>query len=239
MGRRILTAHTFFNFSYRFELPKIGQESSYAGKFINGWALEGIGVYQSGQPFSVIDYSGAVGSLYYGVSNGITNPIVPLSGCTPKSALTGDVGVNGPALYAHCFSIPILQPGALNGAIPTNDPYETAFTSGQRNIFRQAWQKRLDASIVKMTRLTERSSLQFTFDIFNGTNTPSFDIPINNVTQNQYYNGFPVQGTPPLPTNCGTVNQANGFYNCPFGLGNVNKTIGSARQIQMSLSLKF
>jgi hypothetical protein len=229
-----------FNFSYRFELPKIGQESSYTGKFINGWALEGIGVYQSGQPFSVIDYSGAVGSLYYGVSDGITNPIVPLApGCSPKSALTGAVGVNGPALKASCFTIPILQPGALNGAIPSNDPYETAFTSGQRNIFRQSWQKRLDASVVKMTRLTERSSLQFTFDIFNVTNTPSFDVPINNVTQNQYYNGFPVQGTPPLPSNCGSVNQANGFYNCPFGLGIVNKSIGSARQIQMSLSLKF
>jgi hypothetical protein len=42
-----------------------------------------------------------------------------------------------------------------------------------------------------------------------------------------------------LPSGCGTPNQINGFYNCPFGLGNVNKTIGSPRQIQMSLRLNF
>jgi hypothetical protein len=147
--------------------------------------------------------------------------------------------VNGPALKASCFTIPILQPGALNGAIPSNDPYETAFTTGQRNIFRQSWQKRMDVSLVKMTKLTERASLQFSFDVFNVTNTASFDIPINTVTQNQFFNGFPTQGTTPLPTGCGTPSQAGGFYNCPFGLGNVNKAIGSARQIQMSLSVKF
>ena len=113
------------------------------------------------------------------------------------------------------------------------------FTTGQRNIFRQSWQKRLDVSLVKMTKLTERTSLQFSFDVFNVTNTPSFDIPLDDVNQNQYYNGFPTQGTTPLPSGCGTPNQTSGFYNCPFGLGNVNKTIGSARQIQMSLSVKF
>ena len=229
-----------FNFSFAYQFPKIAPEATLAGKFTNGWTLEGIGVYQSGQPFSVIDYSGAVGSLYYGVSDGINNPVVPLApNCTPSSALTGQIGVNGTALKASCFTIPILQPGALNGAIPSNDPYETDFTTGQRNIFRQSWQKRMDVSIVKATRLNERVSLKFSFDIFNVTNTPSFDVPIDNVTQNQYYNPFPTQGTTPLPTGCGTASEAGGFYNCPFGLGAVNKTIGSARQIQMSLSLKF
>jgi len=229
-----------FNFSFVYQFPKFAQDSSFAGKFTNGWAFEGIGVYQSGQPFSVIDYSGAVGSLFYGVSNGITNPIVPLApGCNPSSAVTGEIGVNGPALKSSCFTIPLLQPGAYDGAIPSNDPYETDFTTGQRNIFQQSWQKRLDASIVKDTRLTERVSLKFSVDIFNLTNTPSFDVPIDNVTQNQYYNPFPVVGTPAMPTGCGTSNESSGFYNCPFGLGSVNKTIGSARQIQMSLSLKF
>jgi Carboxypeptidase regulatory-like domain len=229
-----------FNFSFVYEFPKIAQEGSFTARFANGWAIEGIGVYQSGQPFSVIDYSGAVGSIYYGVSDGITNPIVPLApGCTPQSALTGQIGVNGPALKASCFTIPILQPGALDGAIPSNDPYETDFTTGQRNIFRQSWQKRLDVSIAKDTRLTEHALLKFSFDVFNITNTPSFDIPIDDVEQNEFYNGFPVQGTTPLPTGCGTNNETTGFYNCPYGLGSVNKTIGSARQIQMSLSLRF
>ena len=234
-----------FNFNFGYQLPKFAADStSVKGRVIDGWALEGVGIYQSGQPFSVVDYTGAVGSLFYGVNDGINNPVVPIkSGCTLKQAVTGDNGATPglPALYAPCFSIPILQPGALGGAIPMNDPYETNFTTGQRNIFRQTWQRRLDVSFVKDTSLTERTNLKFSFDVFNVTNTPSFDIPIDDVSQNQYYNGFPTVGTglPVLPSNCGTANQVNGFYNCPFGLGNVNKTIGSARQIQMALRLNF
>ncbi len=232
-----------FNFNFSYQLPKFtADSSSIKGRITNGWALEGVGIYQSGQPFSVIDYTGAVGSLYYGVNDGINNPIVPLApGCTAKNAVTGASGATPglPALKASCFTIPILPAGGLNGAIPANDPYETDFTTGQRNIFRQTWQRRLDVSFVKDTNLTERTILKFSFDVFNVTNTPSFDIPIDDVSQNQYYNGFPVAGTAVLPTGCGTANQVNNFYNCPFGLGNVNKTIGSARQIQMALRLSF
>ena len=234
-----------FNFSFVYEFPKFAPESSWRGKFANGWAFEDLGIYQSGQPYSVIDYSGAVGSLYYGVSNGITNPVVPLApGCSPSTALTGHVGTDEgrPALNASCFTIPLLAPGALNGAIPSNDPYETDFTTGQRNIFRQSWQKRMDVSFVKDTKLTERLALKFNFQIFNVTNTPSFDIPIDNVTQNQFFNGFPVAGTPVAPTGCGTPNQTPPFatfYNCPVGLGAVNKTIGGPRQIQLALRLSF
>ena len=41
----------------------------------DGWGLQGLIIIQSGQPYSVIDYSGAVGSIYYGIYDGITNPI--------------------------------------------------------------------------------------------------------------------------------------------------------------------
>jgi Carboxypeptidase regulatory-like domain len=229
-----------FNMSYLFQLHNFASETSWQGKIIDGWALAGTAIIQSGQPYSVIDYSGAVGSIFYGTSDGITNPIVPLApGCTPKSALTGSVGAYGiPALKASCFTLPLLSPGDLNGAIPPGDLYETNFiASGQRNIFRQSWQKRADISIVKTAKITERVSAKYSFDVFNVTNTPSFDIPVDDVTQNEFFNDFPVAGTPPLPTSCTSANV--GFYNCPAGLGNVNKVIGSAREVQMSLSVLF
>ena len=131
----------------------------------------------------------------------------------------------------------MLQPGDLDGAIAPGDTFETNFTSGERNIFRQAWQKRADISLVKDLRITERVSLKYTLDVFNLTNTASFDIPIDNVSQNQNYNDFPIFGTTPLPTSCSNSN--TGFYNCPAGLGQTNKTIGGPRQIQMSLHLAF
>jgi hypothetical protein len=71
----------------------------------------------------------------------------------------------------------------------------------------------MDVSFVKNTSVTERMNLKFSFDVFNITNTPGVDVPIDNVTQNQYYNGFPTVGTPALPTACGGSN--TGCYNCP------------------------
>jgi len=231
-----------FNFTYTYQLPKFFAASSLKGKFANGWAISGLTVIQSGQPYSVVDYSGAVGSIFYGVNDGITNPIVPLAGCSPKQALTGKSGATpgAPALDASCFGLPLLNPGDLNGAIPSNDPYETNFIAhGQRNIFRQAWQRRADISIGKNTQLTERFSLNYRMDIFNVTNTASFDIPIDDVSQNINFNGFPVVGQPGATTPCNQDFTA--IYVCPSlsGLGITNKTIGSPRQIQMSLHLIF
>ena len=228
-----------FNFSYVYQVPKFFSASTLKGKIVDGWSINGATVLQSGQPYSIIDYTGAVGSIFYSVYDGITNPIVPLApGCTPKNALTGASGAFGtPALKSSCFTLPLLRPGDLGGAIPANDTFETNFTNGQRNIFRQSWQKAADISFVKLTPLTESVSLKYSLDIFNVTNTASFDIPIDDVSQNQFYNQFPVIGTPPMPTSCGNNNQ--GFYNCPSGLGVTNKTIGQPRQIQMTLQVQF
>jgi Carboxypeptidase regulatory-like domain len=235
------------NFTYMYQLPTFFSATSVKGRIADGWALSGLTVIQSGQPYSIIDYSGAVGSIFYGVNDGITNPIVPLSGCSPKQALTGSSGAhanpsdpNSYALRASCFGLPLLNPGDLNGAIPANDPYETNFiASGQRNIFRQTWQRRADISLIKTTQITERSTLKFTFDVFNLTNTASFDIPIDDVSQNINFQGFPYAGQAGATTPCNTDYTA--LYVCPTlsGLGITNKTIGSARQIQMSLRLLF
>jgi hypothetical protein len=230
------------NFTYTYELPKFFSVTSLKGRIVDGWAISGLTVLQSGQPYSVVDYSGAVGSIFYGVNDGITNPVVPLSGCTPQQALTGASGATPglPALKPSCFGLPLLSPGALNGAIPGNDPYETNFIDhGERNIFRQAWQRRADISLSKTTQITERSSLRFTFDVFNLTNTASFDIPIDDVSQNINFQGFPAVTQPATIPPCDTSYTA--LYVCPTlsGLGITNKTIGSPRQIQMSLRLIF
>jgi hypothetical protein len=231
-----------FNFSYLYQFPKFFPQSTVRGRVADGWAIEGLTVIQSGQPYSIIDYSGAVGSIYFGTSDGITNPVVPLApGCTPKNALTGQVGAapNTTALKAQCFTLPLLSPGDLGGAIPAGDTFETDFTSGQRNIFRQSWQREADISLVKMTQFTERLSVRYSFDVFNLTNTASFDVPIDDVTQNAGYDDFPIVGTPVLPSGCGTANPTNNFYSCGVGLGAVNKTIGHPRQIQMTLRVIF
>jgi hypothetical protein len=238
------------NFTYGYTTPKFLSMGTLAGKLLDSWGLHGIAVIQSGQPYSIIDYSGAVGSIFYSTFNGITNPIVPLNtaaGCTRKNALTGQNGAfynpldhSGAALKASCFTLPLIPVGTMG--VPAGDPYETNFTSGQRNIFRQGWQRRVDASLAKEVPIHEQYTLRYTFDVFNITNTASFDIPQNNVNQNQAFNNVPTIGTPAAPTNdCqGDPTGANsGFFNCPGGLGITKHTIGSPREIQMSLDFSF
>ena len=231
------------NFNYVYRLPDFFGKHTLAGDFADGWSITGLTVLQSGQPYSVVDYSGAVGSVYYSTYDGITNPIVPLAtGYTAKTAKTGKSGAfNDFALNPAAFTIPTIAAGSgsANG-IPSNDPYETGFTSGQRNIFRQNFQKRADMAIVKVTAFSDRYSLKYSFDIYNLTNTSSFDVPGNEVFQNQYYNQYPVVGTTVRPTGCSTGTQTNdSFYNCAANLGVVTHTIGSPRQIQMALALTF
>ncbi len=227
------------NFNYVYQIPDFYGKHSVKGYLADGWSLVGLTVLQSGQPYSIVDYSGAVGSIYYSTADGITNPIVPLApGCTPKNAKTGASGAfSTPALKASCFVPALLPANSFNGAIPASDPFETGFTERQRNIFRQSFQKRADVSLLKAVNINDRYNLTYTFDVFNITNTTSFDIPGDNVDQNQNFNSFATAGEAPLPTSCDQTNK--GFYNCPYGLGSVTHTIGSPRQIQMSLRLAF
>ncbi len=233
-----------FNANFSYKIPGYYSESSLAGKFTAGWSITGIATLQSGQPYSVIDFSGAVGSVYYSTYDGITNPVVPLApGYTPKSALTGASGAFGtPALNPNAFTIPLLTgnkvtaantaqygiPGPSSDA-PNGDIYETGFTQGQRNIFRQSAQKRADISLVKQLKIKEKYTLRYTFDVFNVTNHASFDIPTAEVTQNAGYLNTPTADQPVLSS------AENSFYNPPSNVGYVQHTIGAPRQIQMSL----
>lgn len=247
-----------FNANFNYKIYSPFAESTLAGKFTNGWSVTGIVTLQSGQPYSVIDFSGAVGSIYYSSYDGITNPVVPLkAGVSPKQAMTGksgafsDAGGNPiPALNQNDFTLPLLTPSGTvstadtaaygipgpspDNTAPNGDPYETTFTSGQRNIFRQSSQKRADLSLVKLVSFKERYSLVYNFDVFNLFNHASFDIPTAEVTQNAGYDPTPAADQPVLDT----TNDYS-FYNAPTSLGVVQHTIGAPRQIQMSLAFKF
>lgn len=122
----------------------------------------------SGQPYNVYDFSGSVGSIYYSANDFITNPIVPLAaGFTPQSATQpGNPGATPPilSLNVNAFAIPQLQPGQMGdppcGPTATGtifcDTVENTFSNGGRDIFRGPMQPRLNFSIVKLTKLTER-----------------------------------------------------------------------------------
>ena len=183
--------------NFLFALPNFTRDHSFQSYLTNGWNLTGIGILQSGEPFSLYEYHGAVASANLGYYPSLINPVLPVK--NPQNVkqeltgLPGDArGVGGsyiPAIDPDQVAINYLAPGqngvpsaASPGAVGTDplDVYETDYAPGnQRNIFRQAYQKRLDLSFRKTFRITERVGLQYAFNAFNITNTPSLDVPQN------------------------------------------------------------
>ncbi len=214
-----------FLINYSYAIPKLTSNKA-LGAAINGWIIGGQTVAQSGEPYSIYDFSGSVGSLYFGTSNYIGNPIVPLApGVTVQQAqLQGTTGVNAgkPVLNVNDFLPQFVAPGT-NGVPPCDasgcDLYESLYGSSGRNIFRAPFEVRFDMTLGKEFVVNDRFRLRFNFDAFNVFNHPDFDAPNNNVT---FFPNF--SGPPSIP---------------PQGsLGIIQHTLGSSRFLQLSMHLR-
>ena len=179
-----------FTISYLYQFPTLKNASHFVDAAINGWGVSGITVLQSGEPFSIIDFSGVAGSLFYSADDFVTNPILPLApGITPSQAMSASGGggglVNGqPYVNPNDFAVPLLAPGD-QGVPPCQtlsgnnvcDNFETGFGNNGRNIFRSPFQTRFDFSVFKTFKLSERFNLKFQADAFNLFNHPNLDTP--------------------------------------------------------------
>jgi hypothetical protein len=207
-----------FSGNFLAQLPNFAHANTWLSYLTNDWNLTGIGILQSGQPFSLYEYYGAAGSAYVGNDPTLMNPVLGIKDPSQvRSAMTGNKGsfrgAGGnyiPAIDPTQLSLNYLAPGEKG--VPTAaqgnpgdplDTYETDFATGdQRNIFRQAMQKRLDISFRKTVKVKDRVSIQYAFNIFNVTNTTSLDVPQNQtqVRQTNYA--------------CSTTAMANPNGNC-------------------------
>lgn len=234
-----------FMVTYQYEWPKVARLHGWAAQAVNGWGTSGLVAAESGQPFSVIDFSGGIASIFFGGGNDfVTNPLVPIGGVgsTPgaKPVLQGTLGVNPakPVLNPKAFGIPLLQPGQ-DGVPPCDssgvcDIYETGFAPASRNIFVSPFQSRVDVGLFKNFQITERFKLKYDFQAFNVFNHPSFDTPNNNVEFNPFF------ADPPTYAGFSNCGPGNAYVCPPFGqLGRIQHTIGSPRFLQMALHLTF
>lgn len=236
---------------YHYELPQIATAQRWAKQLANGWAFNGVTVLQSGQPYSVVDYTGGAGAIYWGGGqDAITNPIVPVGGVGATATnprLQGTTGINGakPVLNPAAFGItPPIAPGT-DGVPPCDsssgtlvcDSYETPYATGGRNIFRGPFQNRFDFGLSKNFKIKEAWALRYDVIAFNIFNHPSFDIPSNDVEFNPFYANPPIYGFGRYPA----CVQSTGAYTCPpsGSLGVLQHTIGSPRFVQMALHLTF
>ena len=178
-----------FSANFQVDIPNATTQKNFESYFTNDWHLTGIGVLQSGEPWSLYEFYGAVGSINFGNYPTLMNPVLGIKDPKhPKTALTGNSGKfrdSGgdyiPYIDPSQIAISYLAPGTNGIPMSTgNDPqdiYQTAFNVGQRNIFRQDAQKRLDLSVRKGFRITEKIRVEYELNVFNLTNTTSPDIP--------------------------------------------------------------
>jgi len=236
--------------SYVYQLPTRTYGSRFVDKAANGWGVQGVTVAQSGEPFSVIDFSGTAASIFFSADDFITNPILPLApGVSPHQATEGGTdnsfksgplaGVRVPYINPNDFSIPFLSPGQSGvppcgptlGGAAVCDTQETGYGNNGRNIFRAPFQTRFDVSVFKNFRFGERFALKFQADAFNIFNQPDFDAPLGNFALNSCFNPFPCFPNTTQILSASTPN--------PQNYGVIKQTVGSNRFLQLAMHLTF
>jgi hypothetical protein len=179
----------------------------------NNWAVSGITIVQSGEPFSVLDSGAGTAFLGAGFTPGtLTGSLA--AGSTLASALsTGSIGsrvTNGylnPAAFAPAAELYPTQ------CLTDSNFCTTGFGNLARNSFRGPGQQNWDFSLIKNFKLTERQNLRFTTDFFNMWNHANF--------------------ANPTVTDVETISPQNS----PFG--KITSLVGTPRLIQFSLRYSF
>ena len=142
--------------SWTWELPFKGN------RFVEGWQVSGIGTFQSGRPFTVVDDD------FSGILFSSTAPRPDMA----RGATHGDQTTKG--------SITSRLDGYLN-----RDAFQSsgvAFGSLGRNTVIGPDQRRVDISVSKITRLKEGLSLEFRAEAYNVSNTPTFRNPARDLS---------------------------------------------------------
>ncbi len=140
-----------FSGSFIWQLPFDRWYSTGSKRLTSGWQLAGILTLQSGQPFSVLT----------GLNNSSTG-----EGNDRPDAI-GDPN-SGPHAVSDWFNLSAFTPNA-----------PLTFGNSGRNVVTGPGFDDFDFSVIKNTRITERSDLQFRAEFFNIFNHPAFALPSN------------------------------------------------------------
>jgi hypothetical protein len=82
-----------FSFDFEANLPDFAKAHTFESYVTNGWSLTGIGIAQSGEPNSLYEFYGAVGSINFGDYPLRMNPVLPIKNPKAvKAAMKGNPG---------------------------------------------------------------------------------------------------------------------------------------------------
>ncbi|MGC9200191.1 MAG: TonB-dependent receptor domain-containing protein [Acidobacteriaceae bacterium] len=142
-----------------YNLPKLQSawaQSALVGRVVNGWQIAGVGVVQSGLPFSVVDDTGAA---YYGMTTSRAN-FAP--GATASSAKLS--GSPESRLNAYFNTSAFVAAGNY-------------FGDTGRGILRGPLERNIDFSFIKETPVHDTLNAEFRAEFFNILNFANFASP--------------------------------------------------------------
>jgi hypothetical protein len=209
-----------FVFSYQYELPFKG--SGALGKAIQGWAVGGLTTIQSGSPLTLFD--NRAGSAFGTPGSGTVEQGMSRAQLCPgfsysQIATDGDVksrlgSTTDPTAKRFFNAAAFCAPPAIGS--------DGSFDFGNTGvgIVRGPGQNNSDFQVTKLTRFSERQSLQFRAEFFNLFNHAQFAIPGYTTAPNNFSNNGPL-----------FTSGAN------FGL--ITQTSVAPRLIQLALKYSF
>jgi len=150
-----------FHFSGVWQAP-VPKMTGLAGGFLKGWEVTSIATWRSGFPFPI--YSGADNSF-----SGVGVDRADFIG-TRLSQAKLDPGRSHGQLIQEYFNPLVFAPNAVG-----------TFGNSGRNTLRGPGFFETDFGLVKNTKITERTSLQFRAEFFNLFNNVNFGQPDNSV----------------------------------------------------------
>jgi hypothetical protein len=164
--------------NFEYDIP-FGHFSQLPKRLTQGWQVLGIFSAQSGFPFTVV---GPYGLLQYGYDSFDGVGARPFLVQTPTYNKSG-----GPQLFSNdvlANSAAVAAGGNVTGpffALPTTssggNTVQTVPGNLGRNTFTGPGWWNFDASLIKDTHITERTSVQFRAEFFNLPNHPTFATP--------------------------------------------------------------
>jgi len=164
--------------SYVYELPGPRRSNGFLKQLLNGWAVAGVTVFQSGLPLSL---TGTNANNVFGITG---NRAQLAAGCT-HADLTTSGSVH--SRLNNFFNPACIARNAAGGAvwpIIGDDRRATDFGNSGVGIVTGPDQRNFDIAVIKRTQfgwLREGANLEFRAEFFNAFNTTQFANPSTNV----------------------------------------------------------
>jgi len=154
------------NVSLLYDLPRLSALHGVASGILNGWQLNGIITARTGGPFSINS----------GVDNSLSGPTTNSPENDNADQISSDTSrPAGVDPLQEWFNTAAFVPNQLG-----------TYGTTRRNSLRGPGAWNVDVGIFKEFSVTERLRSQFRFEAFNFFNHPTFDIPVNTLTDRNF-----------------------------------------------------